>query len=141
MKIALISCTKLKESVPCEARKMYLKSALFNKASRYVEQNNYDEWFILSAKHGLLPKEQIIEPYDITLNNMTSFERKEWSLFVLKQLEERFQGQYNIDFYAGKKYREKLIPELEKNGIKCNTPLQGKGIGEQLSFYTTHLKK
>lgn len=141
MRIALISCTKLKENVPCEAGKMYLKSALFNKASRYVEQNNYDDWFILSAKHGLLPKEQIIEPYDITLNNMKSSERKEWSLTVLKQLEERLKGRYSIDFYAGKRYREKLIPELEKKGIVCNIPLEGKGIGQQLGFYTTHLNK
>jgi hypothetical protein len=106
-----------------------------------IEQNDYDDWFILSAKHGLLSKEQIIEPYNITLNNMKSYERKVWSLNVLDQLEKRFKGQYTIDFYAGKKYREKLIPELEKKGIECNIPLQGKGIGEQLGFYTTHLKK
>jgi hypothetical protein len=141
MRIALISCTKLKENEPCKAKNKYLKSTLFNKASKYVEQNNYDNWFILSAKYGLLSKEEIIEPYDLTLNHMKSLERKQWSEKVLHQLEERLQGQCRIDFYAGKKYREYLIPELEKKGIKCNIPLQGKGIGEQLGFYTKNIKK
>ena len=141
MRIALISCTKSKDSVPCMAKDMYLKSDLFTKASTYVKQNNYDNWFILSAKYGLLSKEEVIEPYNLTLKTMKTMERKQWSLKVLNQLEENVQGQYCVDFYASKEYREYLIPELEKKGIKCTIPLEGKGIGKQLGFYKTHIKK
>ncbi|QHE63103.1 hypothetical protein FHE72_20405 [Rossellomorea vietnamensis] len=141
MRIALISCTKSKDTVPCMAKDMYLKSDLFTKASTYVKQNNYDNWFILSAKYGLLSKEEVIEPYNLTLKTMKTMERKQWSLKVLNQLEENVQGQYSVDFYASKKYREYLIPELEEKGIKCTIPLEGKGIGEQLGFYKTHIKK
>jgi len=50
VKVALVSCTKLKEGIPCEAGKTYQKFILFSKAIKYIEQNNYDDWFILSVK-------------------------------------------------------------------------------------------
>lgn len=140
MRIAFVSCTKLKESFPCMARQMYQKSTLFRKATKYIEQNNYDDWFILSAKYGLLHKEDIIEPYDLTLNTMKTLERKLWSELVLKQMDDLFLNITEIDFYTGLKYREFLIPTLEQKGIKCNVPLQGKGIGKQLEFYSKHVR-
>jgi hypothetical protein len=41
----------------------------------------------------------------------------------------------HVDFYAGKRYRQYLIPLLESNGITCDVPLRGMGIGQQLQFY------
>ncbi|MEH7086418.1 DUF6884 domain-containing protein [Neobacillus drentensis] len=137
-KFALISCTKLKKDYPCPASEMYLESQLFKKAAQYISQQDYDDWFILSAKHGFLTKETVIEPYDITLNNMNSNQRKEWAKGVFEHLVKLEPHQ--IDFYAGKKYREYLIPLLIQNGIICNVPLEGKGIGEQLGFYKEQLK-
>ncbi|MFE0620054.1 DUF6884 domain-containing protein [Priestia aryabhattai] len=135
MKIALVSCTKVKSTYPCNAREMYQQSTLFKKAVKYIEQNKYDDWFVLSAKYGLLRQHDVIEPYDLTLNNMKVSERKIWSELILKQIENLQLNIKQIDFYAGAKYREYLIPMLELNGIKYNVPLQGKGIGEQLNFY------
>jgi hypothetical protein len=40
-----------------------------------------------------------------------------------------------VDFYAGERYRKYLIPFLESEGIRCNVPLKGLGIGQQLQFY------
>ncbi|MGG3608074.1 DUF6884 domain-containing protein [Priestia megaterium] len=135
MKIALVSCTKVKSTYPCNAREMYQQSTLFKKAVKYIEHNKYDDWFVLSAKYGLLRQHDLIEPYDLTLNNMKVSERKIWSELILKQIENLQLNIKQIDFYAGAKYREYLIPVLELNGIKYNVPLQGKGIGEQLNFY------
>jgi hypothetical protein len=136
--IALISCTKLKQEYTCPAREMYLKSTLFSKAFRYIEQQGYDDWFILSAKYGLLNKDEVIEPYDVTLNNMKSAEKKEWSRKVADQIQSLKLK--NVDFYAGANYREHLIPLLDVQGVNFNVPLLGKGIGEQLQFYTRQLK-
>lgn len=47
---------KEKRIITCEAAQMYSKSQLFSKAVRYVENNEYDDWLILSAKYGLLQK-------------------------------------------------------------------------------------
>lgn len=137
MKIALISCTKLKQTYNCTAEKMYQPSTLFSKALAYVKKQNYDATYILSAKHGLLPLDEMIAPYNVTLNNMSAQEVKNWSLRVLKDLYELDIMQ--IDFYAGEKYRKYLIPKIESKGIVCNVPLQGLGIGEQLQFYTKAL--
>jgi hypothetical protein len=74
MKIALISCTKKKRSYPCAAKEMYEPSSLFTKAVAFVEKKGYDDWFILSAKYGLLAKDMVIDPYDVTLNQMKASE-------------------------------------------------------------------
>lgn len=136
MKIALVSCTKVKANYPCVAGEMYQQSTLFKKAIKFIEQKDYNEWFVLSAKHGLLKQHEIIEPYDITLNNMRASERRKWAELVLKQIENLKLNLLQVDFYAGVKYRQYLIPVLEQKGIECTVPLQGKGIGEQLKFYT-----
>ncbi|MGP1906809.1 DUF6884 domain-containing protein [Metabacillus sp. JX24] len=134
MKIALISCTKLKADYNC-TREMYQESTLFKKAVKYIEQQDYDDWYVLSAKYGLIKQNDVIEPYDLTLNNMKATERIKWSELVFKQVGDLQLGLKQIDFYSGVNYREYLIPVL-KEGIICNVPLQGKGIGEQLQFYT-----
>jgi Fe-S cluster biosynthesis and repair protein YggX len=120
-KFALISCTKLKKEYPCPAGEMYQESQLFKKAAQYISQQDYDDWFILSAKYGFLTKETLIEPYDLTLNNLNSIQRKEWAKDVYDQL--IIMNPQQLYFYAGKKYREFLIPLLEEKGIKCYVPL------------------
>lgn len=132
MKIALISCAKNKKDYECSAEDVYI-SALFTKAKEYVSRREYDAWFILSAKYGLLNPKELITPYDVTLNSMNREERMVWSSDVFCRLTK--QNPNVVDFYAGKKYREFLIPMLEEVDIQCNVPLAGLGIGQQLSFY------
>lgn len=139
MEIAMISCTKAKTNYKCPARELYSKSNLFKKAVMYIEKNHYDNWYVLSAKHGLVDKDREIEPYEVTLNNMKAEERKRWANLVYKQTLELNLNLQEIDFYAGKKYREYLIPHFQEKGIKCNVPLEGMGIGEQLQFYKNKL--
>ncbi|SFA52292.1 hypothetical protein SAMN05192569_103521 [Parageobacillus thermantarcticus] len=139
MKIALISCTKKKRSYRCVAKEMYEPSSLFTKAVAFVEKKGYDDWFILSAKYGLLPKDIVIDPYDVTLNQMKASEIKAWSEKVFQQLKAIHPTE--IDFFAGKKYRHYLIPMLESQGIRCRVPLQGMKIGEQLEFYNKALNE
>lgn len=138
MKIALISCTKLKQDKKCSAAHMYDPSPLFKKAKSYVSVR-YNHWLILSAKHGALHPSQVIDPYDYTLNGAGVTELRLWSESVFQQIMRIRPSE--VDFYAGKNYRKFLIPLLEQEGIVCNVPLEGKGIGEQLSFYTKENKK
>ncbi|WP_341351973.1 DUF6884 domain-containing protein [Bacillus cereus] len=114
---------------------------MFSKAIKNIEQNNYDNWFILSPKHRLLHKEEIIAPYDLTLNSMKTSERKNWTKLVLSQLEDMQEKVAQIDFYAGTKYLEYLFPALEQRGIACNVPLKGEEKGEQLQCYKENTKK
>ena len=132
MRIALISCTKLKENKPCFAANMYMPSPLFRKAKEYVNKH-YLYWYVLSAEYGLLMPTQWINSYNKTLNNMPADLIKEWSEMVFRDI--LTIRPTEVDFYGGERYRKYLIPLLEAEGIKCNVPLKGMGIGEQLSWY------
>ncbi|MBM7554524.1 hypothetical protein JOC33_003462 [Thalassobacillus pellis] len=103
-----------------------------------MEQCDYDAWFILSAKYGLLEPDTVIEPYDVSVNQLHTSARKTWSHSVLAQVMAFPTPISRIDFYAGRPYREQLMHDLELRGIPCQTPLQGKGIGEQLRYYALH---
>jgi cytoplasmic iron level regulating protein YaaA (DUF328/UPF0246 family) len=98
MKIALVSCTKVKANYSCNASEMYQESTLFKKAVKYIEQQDYDDWYVLSAKYGLLKQNDAIKPYDLTLNNMKAAERKTWSELVLKQIDNLQLNLKQIDF-------------------------------------------
>lgn len=131
--IALIACASNKLDEPAPARELY-QSALFRKSLSYVrEVLEPDSAFVLSAKHHVLPLDQVVEPYDLTLNEMSAAQVHEWSRRVLEQLttvanpeEDRFT------VLAGRKYRKHLIPEL----VNVDVPMEGLRIGEQLQFLT-----
>jgi len=135
----LISCTKRKQDYPCKALEMYSASDLFRKAYAYCIKK-YDQVAILSAKYGSLFPNDVIEPYDITLNKMSVKERKDWSEKVSKQLQQRLNlSAYGIVyFHAGKNYREFLISKLNKVGLQCKVPLANLSIGKQLRWYKEH---
>lgn len=128
MKIAFISCVKTKRNYTCKAQEMYI-SDLFKKSLNY-RKNNYDKTYILSAKYGLLELNDIIHPYEKTLNNMSRIELIKWYNIVLKQINVDIKDE--LYFHCGIKYRSGLINLLVN---KCHIPLKGLGLGNQLKFY------
>ena len=137
--LGLISCTKRKKDYPCKASEMYSASDLFKKAYAYCTKK-YDAVAILSAKYGLLLPHDEIEPYDLTLNDMSSEDREDWAERVFKQMKSRLNRK-DIDkvyFHAGENYRRHLIPKLEEICISWEAPLKNLGIGKQLAWYKEH---
>jgi hypothetical protein len=102
----------------------------------------YDNVAILSAKYGLLLSFEEVEPYNVTLNNMSVDQVKKWSDQVFEQflvkIELRNLGK--VYFHTGKRYRQYLIPMLEKMNINCEVPLKNLGIGKQLGWYKRQKK-
>ena len=133
--IAFVSCVKGKRDNPSMAKDLYT-SSLFKKARHYVE-GRFDKWFILSAQYGLLDPEEVVEPYEKTLNNMGTVERKIWSNEVYDQIQNKLPGSQNhsLYFFVVKKYRDYLIPKLERDGYQIEVPLRHLGIGKQLGWY------
>jgi len=140
--LGLLSCTKRKKDYPCKASEMYSASDLFRKAYAYCTKK-YDNVAILSAKYGLLLPDEEFEPYNVTLNNMSIDQVKKWSDQVFEQFLVKIElnGLGKVYFHAGKRYRQYLIPILEKMNIKCEEPLQNLGIGRQLAWYKIHLSR
>lgn len=128
--IVLISCVSKKLDYPSKAKDLYI-SPLFRLNLEYSKKLTPDQVFILSAKYGLIELDEVISPYDLTLNNMSVKDRKAWSSKVLSQL--RIQTDLDRDkfiFLAGQKYRQYIIPYLKSYEI----PLEGLTIGKQLQF-------
>jgi hypothetical protein len=133
-RIGLISCVKDKEDYATVASKLY-KSKLFLYSKKYAERN-YDAYFILSAKYGLIFPDEVVQPYDETLIGKSADEKKQWSLNIFHFIISNYNPD-TAEFYihAGKDYRKYLLPMLEEYGFKVYVPLQGLGIGQQLQFY------
>lgn len=127
--IYLVSCVSSKGPAPAPARALY-RSDWFLKARAYVEAHNA-EWFILSAKYGLVPPDQVIHPYNVTLNNMTAEDRRVWAGKVADQLRPRCRRGDRIILLAGQRYREHLIPIVKEWGCDVEAPLGRMGIGKQ----------
>ena len=127
-RIVLISCVSQKFSQRAKAKDLYI-STLFKLNLKYAEKLEPDEIFILSAKYGLLPLGQEIEPYEQTLNNMRSNEVKQWASRILDQIKQVCSiDETKFTFLAGDKYRKYLLPHIKNAQI----PLEGLRIGEQL---------
>jgi len=135
-KIVLMSCVSKKLNHKSKAQDLYV-SPLFQKNLRYAKSLNPDKIFILSAKYGLLSLTDEVEPYDKTLNKMTSNEIKEWANSVLKQLQKVSDlDKEEFVFLAGNNYRKFLLPHIKNYKI----PMLGLGIGKQLKWLTERIK-
>lgn len=119
-KIALLACSKSKKGKdqPEElfrAEDIYTGNS-FRKSLDKVRKEDFDDYFIISAKHHLLKKDQMISYYDKTLHKMSAKECKEWAEIVYSQLKKELINLDEIEFYifGGKKYYENLLCKLKK---------------------------
>ena len=135
MNIAFISCVKEKRIGKYKAKDLYT-SDFFKKSFRYCF-SKYDKVFVLSAKYGLLELEDEIENYEMTLNDFSKDEKIKWSNMVYEQMKNKIDDSDDLYFYVGNNYREFLLPMLRN---KCNVPLQGKGIGQQLQYFKNNME-
>lgn len=131
-RICLISCVSMKAGTKKKASELYL-SPLFKGAKEFAI-NNSDRWYILSAKYGLVSPESNIEPYDATLNKMTTENKRNWAKSVYRSLVRCTQTDDEITFLAGANYRKYLIPLLADRGNRVLTPMEGLSIGKQLKW-------
>lgn len=126
--IGLVACGKGKTGHPAPAAALY-KGAHFRKASAYC-RDHYGRWAILSAKHGLLLPETVIEPYDFSLRHLTAVERRAWADRVLAQFAALGLADPTVFLHAGDRYAEHL-----EGPLHAARPLRGLGIGRQLAWY------
>jgi len=134
-RVAIISCCKVKMERPAPAKNFYC-SQLFTATRRYVEREiqrgNLDGWFVLSAKHGLIEPEQIVEPYDVTLAKMSSAAKVVWSDQVVADIRRRWKHPELCRFsvFAGMLYAQPF-----NHFPRTVFPLAGEGIGDRLKFF------
>jgi cytoplasmic iron level regulating protein YaaA (DUF328/UPF0246 family) len=128
-RVVLVSCVKSKQATPTAAADLYT-SPLFCSFRRYAEANA-DSWYILSAEHGLLRPNQVVAPYERTLNKMLKADRTAWAKRVQQQLLQVLPSGAEVVVLAGERYREGVVPFLREHGFPVKIPLQGLSFGRQ----------
>ena len=134
-RICIIPCGKKKiwdkhsDYGPMEAKDVYISP--FGKACQAYATMFFENWVILSAKHGFLrPNDIVLENYDL------AFDSKSDEVINIEQLQKQMVDKSLLQFYeivllAGKKHKKvvtKLYPEE-----MITYPLEGcKGIGYML---------
>lgn len=133
-KVFLVACVAGKRPEPVPAAELYT-STWFTKARGLIEATGAT-WFILSAEHGLLSPETVIGPYERTLNLMSASDRRAWAEKVQREMAIQLPNAEEVVIFAGKRYREHLMPWLREHFSRVSVPMEGLPIGRQLSWMT-----
>jgi len=131
-RVNLISCAAQKLECRAPARQLY-RSPLFRKAAMLAEATAMD-WGILSAEHGLVLPDQVLDPYDRTLSDLSRDERTAWHTKVLDQVTSRWGEHRSFWIYSGRGYL-RFATRLSTTFL----PLHRLGIGERLKNLTSEL--
>ncbi len=86
----LISCGRRKKKISASAAELYT-SQRFKKARAIAEQLGAN-FYIVSAKHGLINPDKLLPPYDVRPSNMTPDDQAKWGAKVAEPLQ-RIEGQ------------------------------------------------
>lgn len=127
VRVALVGCGKSKLDRPAKARDLYTGN-LFRAARTYAERCT-DEWLILSASHGVVEPDTILEPYERTLSSMRLSELEAYWRRNRSWLDQTYHG-LDVEFVglAGRDYLGGL------GGLNLSEPLDGMGIGQRLKW-------
>jgi hypothetical protein len=128
---------KSKRPTAAPAAELYT-SPLFRGARAAVE-SSCDRWFILSALHGLVSPDAVLEPYEKTLTTASVTERREWAGRVLHQLVQTIGPDLRgttFEIHAGRAYEGfGLTQGLRRSGATVELPLVGLTQGKLLVWY------
>ncbi len=136
-RVGLVGCVKRKLGNAAPAADLYV-STLFRGRRAYVEQS-CGQWLILSALHGVVRPDAVIEPYDATLNDASRAERRAWAARVLQQLDDELGSCDGLTFeiHAGANYTNYgVVSGLQSRGATVERPAAGLGMGQQLALYS-----
>jgi hypothetical protein len=130
-RIGLVACCGLKGEAPAPAGLLYL-SPLFRKSRAWVERN-CREWFILSAKYGLVHPDEVVAPYD---QKLTRADGCAWAGRVAHQLDGRGLLGERFLALAGELYLAPL-----RGLVRFEAVLGRMEVGERLKWLTNQLRR
>jgi hypothetical protein len=134
-RVILVGCVKTKLRRPAPAKDLYI-SDQFLKRRAYAETQP-GPWYILSARHGLVCPDDLLEPYDVALADQGTRYRAAWGEWVAVRLEAELGSLAGglLEIHAGATYADALDGPLIERGAKLLRPLEGLRQGEQLAWY------
>lgn len=152
LRVALVSCGKLKLDHPAPAAELYT-GPLFTDARDHVLANGYDHWLILSAEHGLVDPDRVLAPYDTTIDSLTVDQLNHWARRVERGLRLgagylddagtyvptdwpgwAHTGPVVFDAFAAAGYTDPLR-EATGARVTITEPLRGLGMGDRRGWF------
>lgn len=130
-RLAFLSCVSMKSEKACKAKDMYI-SPLFKYSYKFALNAGVNEIYILSAKYGVIKDDEIITPYNLTLNDMSRNERISWSENVNLKFKQIIKPDDKILLLAGLKYYEFLDFIIPSSNVY--NPLKNMPIGKRLQY-------
>lgn len=136
-KVALVACVKQKKEGIHPAHELFT-SAWFVKAKEYIEKVDFDDWYILSAKHHLVSPDQLIEYYPEHLNQYPKEQIDVWAKKTASQIAAKNLSNEQLYIIGSEKYRaiKSYLPDAD-----IIEPLKGMGISQQMSWMHSQAKK
>jgi hypothetical protein len=140
--VVLVGCGKQKRTTDdplgVAARDLYT-SNLFASRRAYADRVS-SSWFVLSARWGLLLPNELVKPYEASLEHLSDLDRAGWALnvahdFVSQLPDSAKLSELRVELHAGVLYAAPLKGVLESLGCKVSWPVAGLGIGQQLHWY------
>jgi hypothetical protein len=111
-----VGCGKAKQSRACRAAELYTGS-LTRLAIKWMERN-CEEFYILSAKFGLLDPDRVIKPYNVKLSDYSDEEQISWGNMVADGLHAMFNTNCTpFLVMAGSDYSSAFMPKLTRIGL------------------------
>lgn len=137
--LMLVSCCGPKLSRAAPAKDLY-QSQLFKLARAYAERSGHP-WVILSALHGVVLPDQVIEPYDQRMPTQQTA-RRSWGAGTSQALLAAAGGRrMRYVSLCGSDYTEFLGGPLESAGSTIEYPLKGLAIGQRLRWFKDQLQR
>lgn len=132
--VVLLGCGKAKASEARPARELYTGN-LFRLSLRYAELRAAEGGvvYVVSAEHGLVELDQVVEPYEKSLQGSSKREREAWGLRTFDDVRRRHQQPGNVVILAGDVYAYPLRRAALLAKWTFEEPLRGLDIGGRLA--------
>jgi hypothetical protein len=131
--VGLVGCTKEKLDHRAPARDLYRASWQFRQSVAHFVW--VDEWWVLSAKHGLVHPGTELDPYDVTLPELSADQRRAWGKRMHTQLLDVYDHE-RVEFYAlaSAPYLHYLRSAIKFRDWALHNPLAGMSQGARRSW-------
>jgi hypothetical protein len=128
--VVLLCSANRKFPHPAPALDLY-RSEFFQLGKAFAQQMEPDLIFVLSAEHGLVPAEQELQPYTMTMSALGKGDVKGWGKLVVEQLKDRLDlSRYQIVILGLGRFAYPIAHHL----VEARTPLAQMSLSGALNF-------
>lgn len=136
LRIGLVGATTTRLNGPAPAGELCISDLFVGR--RQAVKRSCHRWYVLSARHGLVHPDTVLEPYGERLSARGWAAWRRWSDAVVNALVAELGDLEGVTFeiHAGPVYADSgLVDALRARGAAVETPVARLRVHEQLSLY------